>query len=777
MPKKKAAKNNNKKPAAGARKPTAKDKQAVGSRWPGLLGWMAASLFLLFVLYLVYLDRQVVERFETRLWSVPAKVYSRPLELYVGKSLSSAQLQYELDLLGYTRTDSIPVNPGSVHHWNKQWDIMTRGYRFWDSADDAVRARITLEAGKLVSLTSLSNGENLDLLRLEPAYIDGIFPKHGEDRVLVTLEEVPDALITMLLMTEDRKFFDHHGIDPPAILRALLANIKAGRTVQGGSTLTQQLVKNLYLDSERSLVRKINEAFMSLLLELHHDKRTILQTYLNEIYLGQDGGRAIHGFGLASEFYFRKPLAALDYDQMALLVAIVKGASYYHPQRHPERAMQRRNSILKTMRDENLLSSDQYDVLKNRPVTVSRYQRRGKYPAFLQLVKRQLAKLYDEDDLQAEGLNVYTTMDPWIQSQSETAIKKSLKRDFSNRSKIETASVTASHRSGDVLAIVGGSDPGFPGFNRALDARRQTGSLIKPVVYLAALGDPSRFTLASKLDDSEISLTNELGQVWTPQNYDREFHGDIMLFDALLKSYNVPAVRAGLDIGLGVINRTWLSLGGQHALPRLPSITLGAVEASPFEIAGIYQTLAAEGFDTPLNSVYAVLDSQGEPLTRNSIEVHREIPGQAISLVNYGLLNVTRSGTARRLSSELDIDVAGKTGTSDDTRDSWFAGFSGKLVTVVWMGYDNNASTGLTGSSGAMRLWSAIMQRVATESYQLRLPADVQMMAIDRDTGLLAGNGCENTVELPFIAGSQPQQEAPCVSSGSGSWFDNLFGD
>ena len=733
-------------------------------------------LAVLFAAYLVWLDFKILKRFEGRMWQLPAKVYARPLELYAGKPVTPAQLRFELELLGYTEQQQLTPTPGIYHLGDASLDIHTRGHAFQDGDEPARLIHIELDNNVITTIQDTNSGDELALVRLEPAYIAGIFPQHGEDRDLLDINDVPDIFLTMLVLTEDRRFFSHHGIDFHAIARALLANIKAGRTVQGGSTLTQQLVKNLYLSSERSLLRKVNEALMAVLLELHYDKRTILQTYLNEIYLGQDRNRSIHGFGLASQFYFSKPLQQLSYDQMALLVGMVKGASYYNPARNPQRARQRRDVILNTMQKEGVLSENQYQALIRKDVVVVPHRKRTRYPAFMDLVKRQLKTYYDEEDLQAEGLNIFTTLDPYVQQQAEQAVTESMQSLFKSRPDMQIASVIVRHGSGDVLALIGDANPKYPGFNRALDARRQIGSLIKPVVYLAALSAPERYTLATVLDDSEIELTNELGVTWAPQNYDREFHGELLLFDALLQSRNVPAVKTGLDIGLGAIARTLRNLGGDHDIRLLPSLTLGAIDMTPFEIAGIYQTFAADGFDTPLQSVYAVTDKHGKPLTRNEIEVQRNVQHAPLSLINYALVEVARQGTARRLSRELTIRVAGKTGTSDELRDSWFAGFSGELVSVVWMGYDDNRPSGLTGSSGAMRVWSKLMRRIASTDYPLQLDENIEFHSIDRDTGLLGGPGCENTIQLPFIKGSQPTRSAECADQGGG-WFDRLFGN
>ncbi len=773
---KKATPKKSRRKSSSRRSPSQRTSKATGhGQWrPWVIG--LSVLALLFAGYLAWLDVKILKRFEGRMWQLPAKVYARPLELYAGKRITAAQLRFELNLLGYEEQQAFTASPGIYHFSETSLDIHTRGYAFHDGNEPARLLHIEFDSQMIEAIQDVGKGEELALVRLEPAYIAGIFPQHGEDRELIDISDVPDVFLEMLILTEDRRFFSHHGIDFYAIARALVANIRAGHTVQGGSTLTQQLVKNLYLSSERSLLRKINEALMAVLLELHYDKRTILQTYLNEIYLGQDRNRAIHGFGLASQFYFSKPLQQLSYDQMALLVGLVKGASYYNPVRNPQRARQRRDVILKTMMQEGVISENQYQALIRKDIVVTQHRKRARYPAFMDLVKRQLKTYYDEEDLQAEGLNIYTTLDPYIQQQAEQAVTSSMQTLFKNRPDMQIASVIARHGSGDVLALIGGANPKYPGFNRALDARRQIGSLIKPVVYLAALSAPERYTLASVLDDSPIELTNELGVTWAPQNYDREFHGDILLFDALLQSRNVPAVKTGIDIGLGAIARTFRELGGERQLRLLPSLTLGAIEMTPFEIAGLYQTFAADGFDTPLQSVYAVTDKHGKPLTRNSIDVQRNVQHAPLSLINYALREITRQGTARRLSRELAITVAGKTGTSDELRDSWFAGFSGELVSVVWMGYDDNRPSGLTGSSGALRVWSKQMQRVATADYPLQLDENIAFHSIDRDSGLLGGPGCENTIELPFIKGSQPAQSAQCAEQGGG-WFDRLFGN
>jgi penicillin-binding protein 1B len=545
--------------------------------------------------------------------------------------------------------------------------------------------------------------------------------------------------------------------------------------VQGGSTLTQQLVKNLFLSQEKKLSRKINEAFMSLLLEMHYDKSLILETYLNEIYLGQDGRRAIHGFGLASEFYFGKQLKDLSIDEMATMVGMVKGASYYNPKRNPDNAKKRRNVVLEAMLEANLITTEQHEALVSKPVVTVKHAKSGLYPAFIDVVKLQLQQDYQAEDLRSEGLRVFTTLDPYIQHETEQAIKTMLPRLSANK-ELQAAAVVVSPLNGDILAVVGDRNPTYRGFNRAINASRQVGSLMKPVVYLAALERGGDYTLATLLDDSELIYKTHNQQDWQPLNFDKKYHGDVTLYESLLKSYNVPAVRTTLDIGVDNVISTLYALGSHKRVAALPSLALGAVNMSPLEMASIYQTLSTNGFHNPLRSVFAVLDKDRQPLERYSLNVDNRVNTEAVALVNSVLIDVTRTGTARGLSSSLDLQVAGKTGTSDDLRDSWFAGFSGDAVAVVWTGFDDNRPTSLTGSSGAMKIWQKLMKNVAYKPYNLPNLQNMEKHWIDGKNGLLSKKGCENALELSFIAGTQPGQASnDCESSGGSNWFLDLF--
>ncbi|HEB81738.1 MAG TPA: penicillin-binding protein 1B [Gammaproteobacteria bacterium] len=736
--------------------------------------WLILGIALLaFLAYLFVLDRTITQRFEGRIWQLPAHIYARPLELYRGKAISTEQLGFELEYLNYEAVDRLPDAQARYMQAGNVFQIKTRDFVFWDGKERSRFFRLEIEDDRVSRLVDLANGQPLDLVRFDAGYLTGIFPAHSQDRVLVKLEDVPDIFIKMLLLIEDRRFFSHHGIDPRSIARAMVVNLTSGGAVQGGSTLTQQLVKNLFLSQEKKLVRKINEAFMSLLLELHYDKRLILETYINEIYLGQQGKRAIHGFGLASEFYFGKPLNELSLDQMAILIGMVKGASWYNPARHPERARERRDIVLKTMQQTGLITERQLQVNMARPVLTVKQGRSGVYPAFIDAVKEQLQADYRSEDLSAEGLRVFTTLDPFVQHKLEQSVK-AVMPTLAKDNKLQTAAVVVSPTSGDVLAMVGDRQPSYKGFNRALNAKRQIGSLIKPVVYLAALEQPDRYTLATLLDDSPLSIPRPGGDVWEPENYDKQFHGKVTLYESLLKSYNIPAARTGLDLGIDRVIDTLHALSYPYPLTPYPALTLGAIDMSPMEVASVYQTLAANGFHSPLRSVHAVLDKNLKPLERYSLDVENRVNSRAVVVLNSALIDVARHGTAKRLAQNLPLQVAGKTGTSDDLKDSWFAGFSGDALAVVWVGYDDSRPTTLTGSSGAMKIWQRLFRSVAYQPYALPPMPGLEKAWIDMKTGKLSGQGCENAVELLFIEGSAPRQKSDC-SGGSSNWFLNLF--
>lgn len=734
-------------------------------------------------IYTLYLDHLVQQKFEGKRWAIPSRVYARALELYPQAPLTAEALQTELQLVGYQPSGD-GLAPGSYHRAGNDFVISSRAFSHWDGEEPARSLRLSLGDNQVTSLADARNGKTLKLVRLQPMQIGSIYPAQKEDRILVKLSDLPPELPAALQAVEDRHFQDHHGIDVTGIARAAWSNLRAGHVVQGGSTLTQQLVKNFYLGSERTLWRKFNEALMALLLEYHYGKDEILEAYANEIYLGQDGARAIHGFGLAAQFYFNKPVKELALHESALLVAILRGPTYYDPRRSPERALERRNQIIDTLLKDGVVKQEKALRAKQAPLGVIPKAVRGTglHPAFIDLVKRQLQKDYQEEDLRSEGLRIFTTLDPIAQRTAEQALVRWTQRlEQERRLKPDSlqGGVVITHvGSGEVSAVVGGRDVRFDGFNRALDIRRPIGSLVKPALYLTALMQPQRYTLTSLINDEPLELKQPGNKVWAPANYDRITHGQVPLIDALAHSYNLSAVNLGMALGVNQVVNTLHRLGIEETIPNYPSVLLGSVELAPIEMAQMYQTLADQGFHTPLRAVREVLTQDGKPLHHYAMETEQRFSQAHVYLLNYALREALRNGTgasvAQRIPAELEL--GGKTGTTDDLRDSWFAGFGSDYVGVVWMGSDDNKVTSLTGASGALQVWTDIMTRITLTRGDEPPPAEIEMVRIDRVTGLRAERGCNDTGRfLPFINGTAPDEDAPCASSAMEETFRGLL--
>lgn len=734
-------------------------------------GFVLSFLFLmvliaamvLFVIYTIHLDRTIVNKFEGKRWDIPAKVYSKPLELYQGASVDSKTLDSWLGMLNY-RSDSKYNKTGSYHKSNSTYYIHTRGFNYGsDDIEPEQVIKVSVKDGQINSVQSTQKS-NTGIIRLEPVNIGGIYPDNNEDRVVVDLEDIPQPLIDALVATEDRNFYSHHGVSLRGTARAIVNNLTGGSR-QGGSTLTQQLIKNFYLNSERSLKRKANEAVMALLLEAHYGKDEILQTYMNEINLGQNGNRSINGFGLAAQFYFNRPLKELRLDQQAMLVGLAKGPSYYNPRKHPERAVQRRNVVLNNMLVTGKISQAQYDEASAQPLDVTDKPMVGKsrFPDFLDIVKRELNEHYDTDDLKNEGLRIISTLDPIAQTAADNAVANKLGSLRQSSSKqLETALVSANPETGELAAVVGsGSD--FTGFNRAIDAKRQVGSLLKPVIYLTAL-QSKRYTLASPVEDSPITLNMSDGSQWTPQNYDGVDHGYVGLTTALAKSYNQAAVRVGMEFGIDTFVKQLHNMGIEENIKPYPSILLGSVALTPMDMLGVYQVFATGGFKTPIHSIRSVIDDEGQVLQRSGLDTQQSIPTDANYLTNYALQQVVKSGTGQKaLSIGKNLNLAGKTGTTNDYKDAWFAGYSGNYVSVVWVGRDDNKSIGLSGSSGALPIWVDYMRRLNLAPVNLAQPDNVEWLWLENGEGTLSNEKCPNAMYMPVIAKTVPKNASQCA--------------
>jgi penicillin-binding protein 1B len=748
------------------------------------IGAIAAGsvAILAFAIWLLALDREVRQRFAGARWALPAQVYASPTLLYPGLNLGRKAFLRELERLGY-RPVPLLGGPGTYTTKPGKVTVHTRPFRFWDGPQAPARVEIDFGERQIAELFDADAKQGRTLLRLDPMLIGSIYPTAGEDRVLVKLDEVPPLLPAALIHVEDRHFEDHFGVDPKAVLRAAWANLRARRTVQGGSTITQQLVRNFFLTLERSWSRKIPEAFMAMLLEAHYSKQEILEAYLNEVHLGQDGGRAVHGFGLASQFYFNKPLIELQPQEIALLVAVVKGPSYYNPRRNPQRALERRDLVLNMLMQAGYISEQEHAIAVKRPLGIvgGTSGAATRYPAFVDLVKRQLIGQYADADLTNEGLRIFTTLDPRAQELLEKRILEGLpaleKQKKFKEGTLEGAGVITSVEDGKVLALVGGRQVRYPGFNRALDARRPIGSLAKPFVYLAALMQPERYSLGTMLQDEPIELKLPHGALWEPKNYDKTPHGPVPLFYALAQSYNLATVRLGLDVGLNNVREIFRAAGMLADPPPLPSIFLGALELAPVEVAQIYNTLAASGYRTPLLAIREVMTQDGEPLTRYALRVRQTLPEGPVFLLNWGLEQVMLNGTGASVYAYVppELRLAGKTGTTDELRDSWFAGYGEDHSIVIWVGRDDNQPAGLTGASGALQIWAPLVRDLGMKGFSPEVPSGIESVLTDAESGLRADESCPSAIAIPYIEGHAPEDYASCASwTAPFNWFKRI---
>ncbi|MBM2829972.1 MAG: penicillin-binding protein [Gammaproteobacteria bacterium] len=717
--------------------------------------------------YVIWMDHRIRTEFEGKRWSLPARVYARPLELYSGLKISRHALVQELQSLGYHRVQR-PSTPGEYASAGEKLEFINRTFEFWDGVEPSRRILLRFAGDQILDLEDLSGAEPVPVVRIDPLLIGKIYPEHKEDRALVAYEDVPQLLVDSLIAVEDRHFFNHFGIDPVGILRAGWVNIRTGSIRQGGSTLTQQLIKNFFLSQERTFWRKFNELIMSLLLEWHYSKREILSAYINEVYLGQHGALGIHGFGTAAEFYFSRPLNELRVDQIALLVGLVRGASYYNPRSHPDRARQRRNLVIEQMLELGYLNAGQANDALSASLDIAESPgwSSAKYPAYQELVRRQLLHDYQPEDLRTEGLRIFTTLDPHYQDIAETAVRERLFRLEQERGlkkgTIQVAGVITSIETGEILALIGDRQEEITGFNRALDARRPIGSLIKPAVYLTALSQPDRYNVLSILADQPVSIKQKNGQTWEPKNYDGEVHGDIPLHSAIVNSYNLATVQLGMQLGIPRIKTTLEQLGVDIKIPEYPSLLLGSLELSPLQVAQMYQTMASNGFQIPLRTIREVSDKHGKPLQRFSLDIKRTIDSRAIFITNFLLTEVVNNGTARSLAARLPamMPLAGKTGTTDELRDSWFAGFGDNILAIIWLGRDDNQPAGLTGASGALTVWTDIMQKINPQPLSLTPPEGVVMVKIIH--GMRTQKECPWAKSFPFIEPYLPQQSIQC---------------
>ena len=686
------------------------------------------------VFYGGYLDWQIRSKMDGQIWRLPAEVYSRIESVKISDNLAFDEVIQILLDNEYRQTTMVAA-PGDFKLEDDTIVVLRRAFPFPDKPEPQRVLRLRFVDNKLNRIEDLVAVKAIDEFRLAPKLIS-MLESDNEDRLAIPLQNYPRLLIDALILTEDRRFYDHHGINPVGIIRALITNIRAGQTVQGGSTLTQQLVKNLFLSSERTITRKANEALMSLVLDWRYDKNRILETYLNEIYLGQNGDTQIHGFELASQFYFGRSIREISLDQIALLVGMVKGPSLYNPWRNPQNALERRNVVLKLMLEHKMIGDELYQLLSQRPLGVQpKGQISRKYPSFIQTLQADLRRELGEHKISSLlGARIFTTMDLKQQAQAENAVVNTVSQ-LQLKTKnpyLEGAMIVADYRVGEIRAVVGGLQTQYAGFNRALMAKRQIGSLVKPSIYLTALSNPEQFRLNSPINNQPITINVKGSPPWQPRNYDKKYSGSVMLMDALARSLNIPTVNIGMKVGLSKVIDTQKAMGWDNVeIPKVPAMLLGAYTISPYDVTKLYQTIANQGGRIELSTVDTIADRQGNIIYQHDKTAKQVVPQEAAFQTLFAMQQTVERGTARSLQNDYaDLRLAGKTGTTNDARDTWFVGIDGKNISTVWLGRDDNGETKLTGASGALQIYKDYLSHTYIEKLKLNKPANMKWVGI-----------------------------------------------
>ncbi|WP_343154430.1 penicillin-binding protein 1B [Buchnera aphidicola (Aphis aurantii)] len=705
------------------------------------LGKVLILILILIIFYGFFLYMKINHLINGKVWNFPTSIYSRIINLEQDSLFSKKEIEMFLQSIMYKKVDKVML-PGEYNVQNNQIEFIRRAFNFPDINENELHVKLTFNSNSLVKIQNIENYRDFSFFRLDPKLISILNSLKGEKRIFLPRSKYPMILIKTLLAVEDRNFYTHDGINISSIIRALMVNAMAGKTIQGGSTITQQLIKNLFLTNTRSIWRKINEMYMALILDWFCNKDYILELYLNDVYLGQDGNEQIRGFPLASLYYFGRPIDELNLEQYALLVGMVKGASLYNPWNNPKLALNRRNLVLLTLYNQGLIKEKIYKELSKRPLKI--YPKGfiiSDHPDFLKLVKSEIKQKLMNSIKILSGLKIFTTLDPSSQSAIEKSIQVSIPvlNKKKNLQDLEIAMVVVDKSNGEINALVGSSHPMLSGYNRVLKARRSIGSLSKPVIYLKALSNPKKYHLNTFLSNCPVAIRLENGKYWIPKNNNHKFTGQVTMLEALTNSINIPIVHLSIDLGLSALIENWMHLGiPRKYLKPFPAISLGSINLTPMEIAQAFQVISNEGFKSSLSSVRFIVSDNGKILYQNLPRSENIVSSEAAYLTVYAMQKVIASGTAKSLGALFkNFSLAGKTGTTNNLVDSWFVGIDGKQMVVTWLGRDNNKSAKLYGSSGAMKVYQKYLEYHFPVPLILHPPKNIRMFYID-DTGKIS---------------------------------------
>lgn len=744
-----------------------------------VLSWTAGTVIALAVILGIWVYRESVGLFQVRRLRLPTRIYADYLPLQPGSTLQMDDLLEKLDRLGYRDAETVS-KPGDFKRDEGTIDIYTRAFTRLEDQYAAEPIRLTIEKSRIESVVSMREARPLERAALEPELLTSVLSEELENRSPVTLDQVPQHLQDAVIVTEDVRFWRHPGVDPLGIVRAVFRNLRAGGVAEGASTLTQQLVKNYFLTSERTYKRKIIEAFMAVILDARYSKREILEAYLNDIYLGRNRSISILGVGEASRFYFGKPVSEIEIHEAAVIAGMIRSPNNNSPFANPETAMRRRNTVLAAMLKEEKITQEQYEKARSAQLPEKPFRSRSglsSIPYYVDRVIQELETDYGIDDVQGRGLRIYTAIDLGAQDtaarvveQSLASLEKSSRRLRNHDPALQAALIHLDVPSGEIRALVGGRNYERSQFNRALRSRRLVGSLFKPFVYLTAF-EPSlsgqNITPATQVADTRFVLKRRFSEDWSPRNYDGRYLGNVTVQYALEQSLNAASVRIGLASGIGPILKTARTLGITTQMDDNPSVLLGAVGIPPIEMVEAYGTIARQGARIPPRAIRYVTDDRGRGLSgAKQAEAVQVFPQRDVYLLTHVMQGVLDRGTAARARAMGFRKIAaGKTGTTNDKRDAWFIGFTPKTLALTWVGFDDNDPTGLSGSDAAVPMWARYMNAATAgePSVEFPAPSGISYAEIDKGSGGLATAMCPRNliVRAAFKSGTEPRQ--PCL--------------
>ncbi|MEE8119865.1 MAG: transglycosylase domain-containing protein [Gammaproteobacteria bacterium] len=718
------------------------------------------SLFILFLLATVGLGTwfafQADKVFAARSFTTPSKVYARPFEIVPGAILNRDMVLAELARLGYQRNSSLE-NPGSFQESDQEIRVNLRSFQFCDGAQPYLTVAIKFSGNRVAGIQQIPGNRDVLALRLDPMLIGSIFPLQGIDKIQVQREDMPQFMLRLLLAVHDPEFEKHFGF-----------RVSDTAMERDGDTITMQLVDSVKSDAADVPLQGFRDLISTLVLETRYGKEKILDAYLNEVPLGKNGKEVIHGFGLASYFYFQKPLAELQLHEMTTLVALVGHSDEIDPRANPDKVRDRRNQLLDFAYSNDLMSRDQAGEAFKQPLNITKQSPRGAsfFPAFMGALKDQLRAEFDEFELAASGLRIFSTLDTFVQRHAESMLPAELTRIEASNSmsrQLEAAIVVVDPRNGDVQAIVGGRDTRYAGFNRAISAVRQIGTLVFPAVFMGVLEQPDRFSWSTLLDDSPVEVGLPDGAVWQPVNRGNRYLGAVTMLDAFVNTRYAATVRMGLEGGVTPAVQNMRRWGFGRAPNPYPGILLGNFNMSPYEVAQVYATLANGGVRHPLNTIHAVVRADGNRLDRFGDEPVEVMDSASAYILGFGMQVSAKRGSAAGLRNIFNsrIRVAVQSGTTQSLSDSWFVGHSADRSVVVWIGRDDGQPIGLSGESGAMQVWARLMSHIATQTLNLTVPEGVEEAWVDAN-GDRFDPDCGQGQRLPYFIGSAPANFIAC---------------